>query len=80
MIRILLSQKLGEKRITQIELARMTHIRPNTIGELYHEITDRVSLEQLDAICDALDCDISDLLVRVPNVKTEKTRSPRKRK
>lgn len=65
MIRVLLSARLGEKRLTQADLARMTGIRPATINELYHEIADRVSLEHLDLICDALDCDLSDLIVRV---------------
>ena len=65
MVRILLSTKLGERRWTQAELARKTQIRPNTINDLYHEIATRISLEDLDRICDALECDISDILVRV---------------
>lgn len=65
MIRVLLSARLGENRLTQADLARMTGIRPATINELYHEIADRVSLEHLDLICEALDCDLSDLIVRV---------------
>ena len=67
MIRILLSTRLGELRWTQADLARKTGIRPNTISDLYHEITDRVSLEQLDKICEVLNCDLTDLLVRMPN-------------
>lgn len=67
MIRILLSTRLGELRWTQADLARKTGIRPNTISDLYHEMTDRVSLEQLDKICEALNCDLTDLIVRVPN-------------
>ena len=59
MLRILLSVRLGEKRWTQKQLADATGIRRNTINDLYHEMTDRVSLEQLD-----LDCKISDLLVQ----------------
>ena len=66
MIRILLSTRLGERRWTQADLARKTGIRPSTINELYHEITDRVSLEQLDLICEALDCDLDELIRRVP--------------
>lgn len=65
MIRVLLSARLGEKRLTQADLTRMTGIRPATINELYHEIADRISLEHLDLICEALDCDLSDLIVRV---------------
>ena len=65
MIRILLSTRLGELKWTQADLARKTGIRPNTISELYHE--------QLDKICDALGCDLTDLLVRVPNEPGQKS-------
>ena len=67
MIRILLSKLLGERRWTQMDLSRATQIRPNTINDLYHEMTDRVSLEQLDLICEVLDCKLSDIIVRMPN-------------
>ena len=63
MIRILLSRKLGEVRWTQADLARRTGIRPTTINELYNEIAERVNLSH----CEALNCDITDILVRVPN-------------
>ncbi len=73
MIRILLSTRLGERRWTQADLARATGIRPSTINELYHELADRVNLEHLDLICAALDCDLSDLIIRTtdrePNTK-----------
>lgn len=65
MIRILLSTRLGELRWTQADLARATGIRPSTINDLYHEDTERVNLKHLDLICEALGCDLSDLLVRV---------------
>ncbi len=67
MIRILLSTKLGEIRWTQVDLARATGIRPNTINDLYHELAERVSLEHLDLICEALDCRLDDLIMRVPD-------------
>lgn len=67
MIKILLSRKLGELRWTQAELARKTGIRPTTINEYYHEIAERVNLEHLDKICEALDCDLSEIIIRVPN-------------
>ena len=65
MIKILLSTRLGERRMTQAELARRTKIRPNTIGDLYNELADRVSLEHLDLICEVLDCALSDLIIRI---------------
>ncbi len=67
MVRILLSARLGERRLTQADLSRMTGIRKNTISELYNEIATRVSLDHLDLICEALGCDLSDLLVIQPN-------------
>lgn len=67
MVRVLLSSRLGDQKLTQADLARMTGIRPSTINELYHEITERVSLEHLDLICEALDCELDELIVRVPN-------------
>lgn len=69
MIRILLSTRLGERRWTQADLARMTGIRPSTISDIYHELVERVNLEHLDLICEALDCDLSDLIIRTPNAE-----------
>ena len=71
LIKILLSTRLGERKWTQTDLARATGIRPNTINELYHEFAERVSFEQLDLICEALNCELDELIVRVPN-KTPK--------
>ena len=67
MIRILLSTRLGEKRWTQADLARATGIRPSTINDYYHELAERINLEHLDLICEALNCDPSDLITRIPN-------------
>lgn len=67
MIKIRLSAILGEKRITQAELARKTGIRPATINEIYHEICDRINIDHLDRICEYLECDIADIMVYEPN-------------
>lgn len=71
MIRILLSIRLGERRWKQADLARATGIRPATINDLYNEITDRVNLEQLDLICKALECNLSDLLVEEEKISPD---------
>lgn len=67
MIKILLSTRLGERRWTQADLARATGIRPSTINEYYHGFAARINLEHFDLICEALNCELSDLLIRVPN-------------
>ena len=67
MIKNHLSRILGERRWTRAKLARLTGIRPSTIGDLYNEMSERVSFDQLDRICEVLDCSISDLLEYIPN-------------
>jgi putative transcriptional regulator len=71
MIRIYLSRLLGERRWTQADLARKTGIRPATINEYYNEFAERIKLEHLDLICEALGCELSDLIQRVPDQKTK---------
>ena len=67
MIRIYLSELLGKRRLFQADLVRMTGIRANTINDLYHEMAARVTLEHLDLICEALGCELSELMVYQPN-------------
>ena len=76
MIRILLSTRLGERRWTQAKLSRETGIRRATINEMYNELTDRVSLEALDKICESLECDLGDLLVRTPDPEFKRKDKP----
>lgn len=70
MIKNHLSRLLGERRWTQARLAQETGIRPSTISAYYNELAERISYEHMDRIyriCEALDCDVSDLLERVPS-------------
>jgi len=67
MIKITLSRKLGELRIKQVELSRITGIRNATINELYNGFAERVSLDHLDLICEALDCTLDEIIIWVPN-------------
>jgi putative transcriptional regulator len=72
MIRVKLSQKLGEQRMSQATLARITGIRPSTISDLYNEMAARFGFEQLDKICEALNCQVSDIFEYVPNKKEQR--------
>jgi len=67
MIKIHLSKILGEKRITQKELADKTGIRPATIHEIYHELIDRINLEHLNKICKVLNIKVEDILEYTPD-------------
>ena len=80
MIKILLSRKLGELRWSQAELARATGIRATTINEYYHELAERINLEHLDLICEVLNCELDEIIIRVPNAipKIESTKAGNK--
>lgn len=69
MIKIHLSKILGERRMSQKELAEKTNIRRATINEMYHELVERVNLDYLSRICEVLNIKIEDLLEYVPDKK-----------
>lgn len=71
MIKIKLSDLLGKNKMTQKALADITHIRPATISKMYYEETKRIGIDQLNRICQAFDCEISELLEYIPKDKTE---------
>ena len=68
-IKIKLSDLLGKHKMTQKSLADATHIRPATISKMYYEETKRVDIQQLNSICKAFNCEISDLLEYIPDPK-----------
>ena len=71
MVKFMLSTLLGARRMSQAALSRKTGIRPSTINSYYHDYAKRVKLEYLGSICEALDCDLSDLIVYVSDDKTK---------
>lgn len=67
MIRIHLDRLLGERRMTQKQLSDLTGIRPATINAMYHEMAQRVQVDHLDLICEALGCQLHELIDYQPN-------------
>ena len=67
MIKNYLSRILGERRMSQAELSRITGIRAATINDIYHELAERISVDYVDKICEALDCTVNDLFEYIPN-------------
>jgi putative transcriptional regulator len=70
MIKIELEKLLGERSL--YSLSQETGIRWGTIAAIAKSTIRRIDLESLDAICDALECQPGDLLVKVE-------RKPRKK-
>ena len=56
-----------ERTYPYYTLARVTGIRASTINDKYNEFAERISLNHLDRICKALNCDISDILEYIPD-------------
>ncbi len=71
MIKIKLSDLLGKNKMTQKALAEITHIRPATISKMYYEEVKRIDINQLNNICKAFDCEISELLEYIPDGKNK---------
>ena len=67
MIKIKLSDLLGKHKMTQKALADATNIRPATISKMYYEETKRIDINQINSICKAFDCEISELLEYIPD-------------
>lgn len=59
---ITLSKLLEERGYSHREFARMTGIRHPSISEMCNNKTERLPLKNLAKICEALDCEISDIL------------------
>lgn len=59
---ITLDQLLNEKNMSQRKLSTLTGIRQPSINEMCRNITNRLSLENLARICEALECEITDVL------------------
>lgn len=62
MIRMKLDKALVEKSISRYELAKKTGIQYQVIDNYYKNKVKRYDSYVLDRICDALQCDISDLI------------------
>lgn len=61
-VNIKLAGVLDKKNISNRELARMTGIRHPSINEMCNNQTERLPLKNLAAICEVLNCEITDIL------------------
>lgn len=67
MIRLTIDQYLGKASITRYELAKRTGIKFQIIDNYYKNKVVRYDSYVLDRICEALGCDISDIVEYQPN-------------
>jgi len=67
MVRIKLSDLLGKHKMNQKTLSKLTNIRPATISKMYYEEVKRIDIQQINSICKAFDCEISELFEYIPD-------------
>jgi putative transcriptional regulator len=66
MIRCHLARLMGEHKMRIADVIRETGLRRNTVTLLYKETAQKVDLDALDKLCVLFDCELSELLERVP--------------
>lgn len=62
MIIFKLDKLLAKADKTKYWLSKATGIDNNTLAKIYNNEAKQIKLETIEKICDALECDISDLL------------------
>jgi len=71
MIRLTIDRYIDDLGITRYELAKRTGIGYQIVDNYYKNKVVRYDSDVLDRICEALSCDISDLVAYIPD-KTAK--------
>lgn len=62
-MKVILNETLDKKGISQYKLSKMIGITPANLNNFCNNKTTSVKFSILDNICEALDCDVSDILM-----------------
>jgi Predicted transcriptional regulator len=62
-MKVILKDTLKSKNISQYQLSKKTGITAANINNLCNGKTTSIQFSMLDKICDAIDCEISDILL-----------------
>lgn len=68
-IRVRLRDLLEKRGMAQTELQARSGLGYSTINALYHEKTERIEFATLEKLCEVLECEVGDVLERVPEKK-----------
>ncbi len=72
MIELQLDKLLNDRGITAYALAKQTGLHQSVISKLKHNESRALRLDVLDRVCEALNCEPGELIVRIPNKKPGK--------
>lgn len=62
-MKVILNETLNKKGITQYKLSKITGITASNLNNLCNNKTSSIQFSVLDKICDALECEVSDILI-----------------
>ena len=68
-VKVHLSRLMGEQKLNIADLSKLTGIHRNGLTKIYKEENDGIKFDTLEKLCNALDCDIADLLEIVKTSK-----------
>lgn len=66
MIRCHLARLMGENKMRIADVVRASGLSRNTITLLYKETAQKIDLETIDKLCALFECELTQLLERVP--------------
>ncbi len=66
MVKLKLDKKLEDLKVSRYKLAKLTGIQYHIIDKYYKNTVVRYDSYILDRICQALSCDISDIIEYIP--------------
>ena len=62
MIEVKLDEIMKKRNISNVELSGWSGVRPNTISDMRKGSAKAIRLETLDAICNALNCQVAEIM------------------
>jgi putative transcriptional regulator len=68
--RFRLRELLAARHLSQLEVQALTGLAYSTINEMCNNRTHRIDLATLDVLCDALECQVGDIIERLPEKRT----------
>ncbi|MGH2413991.1 MAG: helix-turn-helix domain-containing protein [Microcystaceae cyanobacterium] len=72
-VKILLKQVRNSRKLSQNKLAQLVGMTLQNIQRIEYGDAKSIPLETLDKLCEVLDCQPGDLLIRVPDGESERT-------
>lgn len=75
MLHIRIDEELEKRGLTAYWLAKTTEINHATLSQIRRNKNKALNLEFFDRICEALNCEPGELLIRVPTKRTAKKKA-----